>query len=67
MVVAVLASQIANVINSQQLCGKQVPLGLRHILLVHEVRDVPCAVFVGDILLYKLDDFTWGETENLVD
>ena len=64
---AVLASQMADILNSQQLCGKQVPLGLRHILPVHDVRDVQCAVFVGDILLHKLDEFTLRETENLVD
>ena len=58
---------MANVIDSQQLCGKQVPLGLRHILPVHDVRDVPRAVFVGDILLHKLDEFTLGEKQNLVD
>lgn len=40
---------------------------MRHILPVHDVRDVPRAVFVGDILLHELDEFTLGEKQNLVD
>lgn len=53
---------MANFINPQQLGSKQVPLGLRHIFPIHDVREVPSAVFVGDILLRKPNEFTWGET-----